>query len=380
MSLTVNLKPSGIRPVGSGQLIYQFTESTLSGKTNYRVQLEFNGLSLPLFEFRPDENLVIECDIAPILRSVLALSTDVADRFKNTYVSYQAVWDGGSDSQVDLTGDVIYFYAGSNNPITGRSRSYIKSTDGVALPSYPPASEPSGMSLLHHYPFKDGDNPSASPFTPNSGFHGWVGREFIFECLHDNSLESSCKIYFISPSGSSYNTDFNGSVFGMEQATHVFDQAGQWLVYVAGFPGGDPVMYFYKRINVVEECEGAIQLQWLNDFGGIERRIFEQKHLLQLDPQANSKYLFRTLYDRNLTYEEWLALSELFREGAIYNDERRIGQFVQDITNYDPEDSGEPNVIDVIVTPATSGWQTRQKKTEMAIQVRYPAMENSEIT
>ncbi|MFK5282311.1 hypothetical protein ACI3PL_22405, partial [Lacticaseibacillus paracasei] len=76
MALTVNLKPSGFQPVGGGDLIYQFTEASVAGKPNYRVELEFNGLFGGLkFEYRPNAALVVRCNIAEILASALKLST-----------------------------------------------------------------------------------------------------------------------------------------------------------------------------------------------------------------------------------------------------------------------------------------------------------------
>lgn len=121
MSLTVNSKPSGFRPVGGGELIYQFTESSLTSKPNYRVEIELNGLSLPVFQYRPNASLVINADIAPMLRAALEMSFTAADRFVSTYVKYQAVWDGGSDSQVNLSGDVIYAYIGVNHDLNYRT-------------------------------------------------------------------------------------------------------------------------------------------------------------------------------------------------------------------------------------------------------------------
>jgi len=134
MSLTVNLKPAGIQPVGGGQLLYKFTESSLSGKTNYRVVISLNGVSIPTlyYEYRPDTNNVIWADIAPILRKFLALNETVVDRFYNTYVEYQAVWDESSDAAVPLSTDVIYFYVGNNNSLNYRTKFHIESADGNA--------------------------------------------------------------------------------------------------------------------------------------------------------------------------------------------------------------------------------------------------------
>lgn len=133
MSLTSVLKPSGFRPVGSGELLYTFLESTIVAKPNYRVEIELDGLGLPVFQFRPNADLEIECNIAPLLRAVLEMSPTVANRFKNTYVKYQAVWDTGSDAQVPLSSDIIYFCVGSDNDLNHRTQFEITSSAGDFL-------------------------------------------------------------------------------------------------------------------------------------------------------------------------------------------------------------------------------------------------------
>lgn len=134
MALTVVLKPSGFQPVGGGSLIYQMTEASTTGKPNYRVQFQFNGYTatLPIFEFRL-AGLTLNADIAPILRGLLLLSETPDLRFLNTYVKYQAVWDGGSDAQVNLSGDVIYFYIGNNNILNKRTDAQI--SDSFLIPT-----------------------------------------------------------------------------------------------------------------------------------------------------------------------------------------------------------------------------------------------------
>ncbi len=136
MALTPLLKPDGFQPIGgSSDLIYTFNESSIAGHDNYRVEIEFNGLSglTETFSFRPDSSLNISCNIAPMLRTQLALDPDPALRLLSTYVKYQAVWDGGSDAQVPLSANVIYFYVGDNNILNKRSQLEITTTAGEFL-------------------------------------------------------------------------------------------------------------------------------------------------------------------------------------------------------------------------------------------------------
>lgn len=124
--------------MGGGKLIYQMTEATIVAKPNYRVQFQFNGFaSLPIFEYRLDSTLTLNADIATVLRGLLKLSETTTLRFLNTYVKYQAVWDGGSDAQVNLSGDVIYFYIGNNNILNKRTKFEVDISGGLFLSNSP---------------------------------------------------------------------------------------------------------------------------------------------------------------------------------------------------------------------------------------------------
>ncbi len=134
MGLTSVLKPDGFRPIGAGRLLYTFTEASISGKPNYRVEIELNGLTdIPIISYYPNSDLEISCDIAPLLRTALLLSTDPAERLGNTYVKYQAKWDGGSDSQVPLSSNVIYYYVGNDNYLNHRTQFEITTSGGEFL-------------------------------------------------------------------------------------------------------------------------------------------------------------------------------------------------------------------------------------------------------
>lgn len=367
MALTVNLKPAGFRPVGGGELIYKFTEATIVGKPNYRVELEFNGLGLPKFEFRPDSALIIQCDIAPILRSVLALSALTTDRLKNTYVMYQAVWTGGSDAQVALNTDVIYFYVGNNHWLNNRTKFHTTATDGQAGPPFAPY--PAGVALHHVIPSSESTASFAA--TENEGYLGWLNKQFIFEFLHDNTSAVNCEVTFTSPAGVDTTTAFAGNVYALRSFTKTLDAVGQWIVKVKDVAANKYLIW--KRITVKDFYDNTVYLQWLNDYGGLSRRLFDYNSdvIFQIGDQA--KYLMLRLYAEGIRTIEWHALNELVREGQIYNDSRRIGQFAQDIT-----DLATP--YDVIVQPTSGERRSRQVSNRMAVEIRYPAIPNNEIT
>lgn len=380
MSLIVTSAPDGFRPVGGGDLIYEFLEDDLSGKTNYRLEIQFNGLGSTVYVFRPDASGVILANIAPILRSFLALSEDTAERLKNTYVKYQGVWDEDDYSQVELSSDVIYFFIGNNHYLNSRSKFHCTADDAQAGPPF--STYPTGVLLQHLRTSREGSTSFYT--TQNRGLIGYVNRELRIELLHDDTLGADCVVSIISPEGNSIVAgSFDGSVYGMQSFSVVplddeDHSPGQWVLSV--YSPSLVKRVVWERVTVLDEpCGEQVFLQWLNDYGGIERHLFQYNQFDQLEPEDSAKYLFKTLFAPNINREQWLTFSELLRGGGIYNDENRIGQLVQDITNYDPEDSGEPDIVNVIVSPARTGWESRRKKGEFQIQIRYPAIPNSEL-
>ena len=172
MALTVVSKPSGFQPVGAGSLLYKFTEASISGKPNYKVQIQLDGYTstLPIMEYTPKPNLEVECDIAPLLRAILVYSDVTTDRLKSTYVKYQAVWDGGSDAQVNLSADVIYAYAGYNTPLFPRTQFQINANGGKFL-------------------------------TFASALRVWAGRTAYLDWLSDTDLGTNTILSFLPKSG-----------------------------------------------------------------------------------------------------------------------------------------------------------------------------------
>lgn len=136
MALVVVSKPSGFRPVATGELNYVFSQAVIPG-AGYHIEIELNGFSVPKGHFYPDSTGVITCNIATMLRPNLLMSPTVSERLKNTYVKYQEVWDASSNAQVPLSGDVIYFYTGSDNYKNHRTQFEITSTGGDFLQPSP---------------------------------------------------------------------------------------------------------------------------------------------------------------------------------------------------------------------------------------------------
>lgn len=368
MALTVNLKPSGFRPVGGGSLIYKFTESSLAGKTNYRVEIELNGLGLPKFDFRPDSALVIEADIAPILRAALLLSASTADRFKNTYVKYQAVWNESSDGQVSLSSDVIYFYPGNNYYLNNRTKFHCSLGDSktgaeVLAENYPV----NNVSLIHLHPTSEAD--ATYHITPNNTHYAWLGKEFVYEFLHDNSFSSNCQVSFINPTGGGpAATAFAGNAYAMRQVTFTPDVVGQWIVAVQDVTNAKYMLW--DRITVLPDC-GGFHIQWLNDYGGLERFMFETSQE-SFQFSTNEKYLTRVLYADKLTLSQWRMFHEILSEGQIYNSDRRIGKFIQGITSL-----SSPN--NIVVSPVAGIRRLEQVGHSIALSARYPAIPNNEV-
>lgn len=342
MALTVNLKPSGFQPVAGGSLIYQFTEASVAGKPNYRVELDFNGLGLPKFEFRPDAGLIVKCDIAPILASVLKLSLLTTDRLKNTYVKYQAVWDGGSDAVVSLTGDVIYFYVGNNHLLNKRTAFAITSAG-------------SGPFLIS-----------------TSTLVAWKNRICRIDFLHDNSLPAGSEIRITNPDASITTYTFTGNIFDLVSQTHTFTSSGTATIQVR-MTAGPNTVYATITAEVRDEFENPVYLRWINDLGGVANWMFDYNQDLTLDPNTYNRYLTKRLYDIGVTYEQWIALNEISKDGVLYNDTYKVGQYLQDFT-----DSANP--IDLIALPTNLFSKSKRVGSDFNLLVRYPEIQNSRVT
>lgn len=135
MSISTVTIPTGFQPIAGNDLIYTFTEGSLAGKVNYRLEIEiwdsdaasvlFGGLK---FQFSPNSAGAISANIADPLRSLLSFG-DVGDvtsvknltnHYRNIYIKYQAVWDASSDAQVSLSASVATIFNGSKHRLTDR--------------------------------------------------------------------------------------------------------------------------------------------------------------------------------------------------------------------------------------------------------------------
>lgn len=351
MALTVNLKPSGFQPVAGGSLIYQFTEASIAAKTNYRVELEFNGMGTTKYEFRPDASLVVYCDIAPILAGLLKLSTLTTDRLKNTYVKYQAKWNESSDAVVNLTGDVIYFYVGNNHSLNLRTVFDIKTGDANASRTLA-----TGKMLSHN------------------NLKLISGREVYFDFLVNGSLPANARIAY-------YNIDtlvntnvsvFDGSVITMRSLAVTISNTGRYYILITDNAG--TTFYAFLTVEVIEECANPVYLQWINDYGGLQYYMFDYDQLLALTPSPYQRYLTKLLYTKNnITYLDWLMLNELNKDGVIYNDQYKIGQFVRDMTT-------PASPVNVITLPNSESRKAYAKRGTFELSIRYPEISNSRVT
>ncbi len=116
-------------------MLYLLTEASIAGKPNYRVEITFPvgpaGLTGKIFSFRPDSDLNLSIDVAPILRTQLAMDPDPTLRIGIMYIVYQAVWDSSGDAPV--AGLACYYYVGDNNILNKRSQLDIRTSGGEFL-------------------------------------------------------------------------------------------------------------------------------------------------------------------------------------------------------------------------------------------------------
>jgi len=351
MALTNNLKPAGFQPVGGGSLLYKWTESDLSGKTNYRVVVQLDGYTsvLPDYEYRPDVNGIVWADIAPLLRSLLALDETVASRMINTYVKYQAVWDESSDAQVNLSGDVIYAYVGNNHALNYRTKFDIKSSDGNADPEL-----------------------ATGVFLSYSDIKIPINKNSYIDFLVDGSLPSNAEFRSYKPNGTLYNNaSFNGTTHILRSEVFTPDSTtGVWQIRVTNSAG--TLIYAMFKVEVVEVCSNPLYIRWLNDYGGLAHYMFDYNQIYGLQVNASDKAKVVECGAYGVTFEQWLMLNELHRDGIVYNDNYKQGQFIEDVTDY-------ANPVPLISIPKDQATQTKRVGHNIEFAFRYPLIANNGI-
>lgn len=336
MALTVNSAPNGFQPVGGGELVYQFTEASVTGKPNYRVEIELNGLTVPIFEYRPDASLVVRADIAPMLRAALALDFTTGSRFGNTYVKYQAVWDGGSDSQVLMSWNTIYYFAGVDHALNHRTKYCIDVNGGSFL-------------------------------IPTDKLYVWSDRTAYVEFMNNSTLPSDMKVTYTPTGGSPVILGtFDGSVVGFRSFS--YDE-----FY---FDGTVRVMrvsdnQVYATIDVVHlgECDNPVYLKWVNDLGGISTWLFSYNQIFALNPQLLWRDKILTVETNILGFDQWKMLQELNKDGIEFGNNEKSGAYVVDFTD-------EAYPVNVFCLPENAETMTKMAKHNFSLSFRYAQLPN----
>ena len=79
------------------QLLYSFTESVLTGKNKYRLEVVIPEANNTTFYFLADSSGSIDFDLGP----AMALLIPDGQTWLNYKLTYRGVWDGGSDTPAD---------------------------------------------------------------------------------------------------------------------------------------------------------------------------------------------------------------------------------------------------------------------------------------
>jgi len=338
MSLTVNSAPDGFRPVGGGELLYVFTEGSISGKENFRVEIELNGLSVPVFEFRPDADSVITCDIAPMLRSVLAMEEAASSRLVSTYVKYQAKWDGGSDAQVSLSSDVIYAYVGVDHELNHRTQFEVTLAGGA----------------LNKF------------LIPTTKLYAFSGYKTYIEFLGASNLGVASRVdYFPTSGGTVLLGNFNGYVPGLKSFDSTFSEGGTVKIYSAA------AVDYVCEIEVVclTGCTNPVYLKWINDLGGLSNWLFSFNQVYGLSPQENYRNKILTVSSDVVTFDSWVMLQELNKNRVEYGENRALGLYCKDATD-------ETNQKNIIPIPVEAETQTKFNGHNFTLGIKYPRIPN----
>jgi len=339
MGLTVNSAPDGFRPVGGGELIYQFTEASISGKPNYRVEIEMNGLSVPVAEFRPDASLVIRADIAPMIRAALTLAEATSGRIKTTYVKYQAVWEGGSDAQVPLSSDVIYAYCGVDHGLNHRTQFEITAAGGA----------------LNKF------------LIPTSKLYVFAGRKAYIEFLSAADLGVASRVDYLPTSGGTILLGgFNGSFAGLQSFDSTFSEGGHVKVWSASAAA---YVCSIEVELVTLSCVRPVYLKWINDLGGLSSWLFSYNQIYELSPQLMWRDKVLTVSTDGLTMEQWQMLEELNKDGIEYGENQKSGAYVVDMTD-------ATNEINVFVEPDDQETMTKMSRHNFEARLKYEQIPN----
>lgn len=336
MSLSVTQTKSGFLPVGAGRTEYIFAESVMANKTNYRVRITLFGTSLPSFDFYADDDGNTIADIGPMLRALCTMSP--TGRFAHsTYVVYQGLWEEGSYSPVYMGGYIIRAYAGANNYLNFRDQVYLSSSDGQAF--------------------------------HGSKIYVWKDRPAYIDFAHDDSLDPSCEVVFVDSDAVPNVIDtFNGSAFGFESFSYdEFESSGTIFIRKVSST-------VYTSIEVVymgEECENAIFLKWLNNYGGLSVWLFDIDQIFDLSPDELGTPPRYRVVARNIDFEQFALMAELKKPGPPIGDNKKYGAYVVDATTEDE--------VNVYVEPEVSTTRTRNETNSIEIMLRYPSNDIIEI-
>lgn len=317
-------------------MIYQFTEGSITSKPNYRVEIQLNGLTVPTFQFRPDASLVIEADIAPMLRSALEMSFTAADRYVSTYVKYQAVWDGGSDSQVLLSGDVIFAYIGVEHDLNKRTVYHVGASNNGPL--------------LNH----------------GTTINCWASRTAYVEFLSGNDMAATCQVFYNHGVTSTSLGTFTGTSNGFQSFTFTPVADGTITIVNQASPS---TVYRTFTVNVLPECTNPIYLKWINDYGGISSWLFSYNQVYNLNPQMLWRDKTITVEATGLTFTQWSMLQELNKDGIEYGDNQKSGVLCVDFTD-------EAYPVNVFPVEQVSDTMTKYARHTFSLEFRYSQLPN----
>lgn len=134
-----------------------------------------------------------------------------------------------------------------------------------------------------------------------------------------------------------------------------------------------------KTINIIEECQNTVMLQWRNSLGGVECYPFTYNQEYTWDYTGGKKAKRLTLFANNLTLNQWEAIQGLNTLGELYRTpitemttslnrtSSTIGQSVY-VLNSDGTKVG----VNVIGQSNTTN--TKQKRHSAIVTIEYPEL------
>lgn len=308
---------------------------------------------------------ILKTHLSPDNDNDLTGSTEVfddANAYINFYIKCQAIWAGGSETEIDDVGNQYMAVMGAMQIPSlygGNMALYVTFEDGV----------PKGLflnKLIRPKLFK------GYPFVINAIVGDTITVETFF------GVQYLDKDGNILASGGTPEEDYSGKIIGFipNNMLSIPSDAVTGRIWLANYDTA-ALITDYLYFDIVAPCKNPILLMARNSLGGVLQWLFDYSQEYTHDYGDGRKAKRKLLSVKGLTLNEWEALQDFITLGEVYKNNiveftsstiktsTRIGQQVYEVF---PDGSK----IGVIVIPTRNTTLTKQIKHTFEIEIEYP--------